>query len=191
VEQQRLLATHETGHAVVTLAVAGERLKPMFLTIERYGKALGHMYPVETFKWYLGRTKEMLEAAICISLAGAAAEDVIANSRHDSLGGDLPNVWALLEIMEFNGMLGVVPLGKQKVEHGIRSWDFAEEKESAKRKREKLDELWERTKLIIDKNKHLFPILIDLLVERKSLTSDEIIELVDDKIVRWPDEISN
>jgi ATP-dependent Zn protease len=42
-EERALLATHEAGHAIVMLAVAKGRLEPMFLTIERYGGALGHM----------------------------------------------------------------------------------------------------------------------------------------------------
>ena len=184
-EQRELLATHEAGHAIVMLAVAEGRLEPMFLTTERYGRALGHMYPIEVFTWYLGATQPMLEAAICISLGGAAAEDVIARQKHNSLGGDLPSVWRLLEIMDFNAMLGKFPIGMPHMEYGQVTFKPMEEEDKAKRKRYALERLYERTKQIVSDNREVFDILVPILVEKKTLVGPDVMALIGDKVKAW------
>ena len=176
-EQRKLLATHEAGHAIVMLAVAEGRLEPMFLTTERYGRALGHMYPIEVFTWYLGWTQRMLEAAICISLAGAAAEEVIANERHNSVGGDLPNTWRLLDVMAFNGMLGKLPVGRTVITDAKQSV-FADETDMNTRKQHAMDVLYSRTKNIIEENREVFDLIVPVLVKQKTLTGPEVMELI-------------
>jgi cell division protease FtsH len=171
-EERVLLATHEAGHAIVLLAVAKDRLKPMFLTTERYGGALGHMYPVETLTWYLGATQEMLEGAGCMLLAGAVAEEVIAGIRHNSMGGDMPGVWRIMRVMAWNGMLGRLPLEP-------------EDKRLLKPMREKMNELWERTKTIVEQNRDVFDSLVPALVEKRTLAGPEVMELIGEKVKKW------
>jgi len=184
-EERNLLAVHEASHAIVLMAVAKGRLEPMFLTTERYGKALGHLYPVEVYQRYLGATQEMLEAAICISLAGAAAEEVVAGEKHNSLGGDLPAVWRLLEIMDFNAMLGKFPIGTPQLEYGQITFKPTEEEDKAKRKRHAIEVLYERTKQIVKQNNDAFDTLVPALVEKKTLVGPDILELIGEKIVEW------
>jgi len=167
------------------LAVARGRLEPMFLTTERYGKALGHMYPIEVFTWYLGYTQPMLEAAICISLAGAAAEEVIANEKHNSLGGDLPAVWRLLEIMDFNAMLGKFPIGAPQLEYGQITFKSMEEEDKAKRKRYAIEQLYERTKQIVEDNRDVFDVLVPVLVEKKTLVGPDVMALIGERVKPW------
>jgi len=149
----------------------------MFLTTERYGRALGHMYPIEVFTWYLGWTQRMLEAAVCISLAGAAAEEVIANERHNSVGGDLPNTWRLLDVMAFNGMLGKLPVGRTVITDAKQSV-FADETDMNTRKQHAMDVLYSRTKNIIEENREVFDLIVPVLVKQKTLTGPEVMELI-------------
>lgn len=179
--EKELLATHEAGHTIVMMALAKGRLEPMFLTIERYGKALGHLYPVEVFKWYLGATQEMLEVAVCISLAGAASEEVIAGERHNSLGGDMPHVWSLLDVMYFNGMLSDIPPVGEMKQVGMGSAKLPIGGEEPKK--EKMEELWNRTLNIVRANKEAFEAIVPVLVDRKTMVGPEVLELLEGKIV--------
>lgn len=168
-EERVLLATHEAGHAIVMLAVAKGRLEPMFLTIDRYGSALGHVYPVETLTWYLGATQEMLEGAACTLLAGAAAEEVIVGHRHNSMGGDMPGVWQIIKIMAFNGMLGRLPLS-------------LDDKRLQKPMREKMEELWEKSKRIVEENAGVFDEIVPVLTEKRTLTGPEVMTLIGHRV---------
>jgi ATP-dependent Zn protease len=173
-EERECLACHETGHAIVLLSVAGDRLKPVFLTTERYGQALGHMYPVEAIQWQIGKTESMIEAAICISMAGMAAEKVFMRERHNSGGGDMPAIRFLLNQMAFNGMLEKWP-------------EEGEEKELKHAISKKREELWLRTQRILSANKVAHSALVAALMKSKELTEDEIMEVVDGLIVTWDD----
>ena len=171
-EERRLLAIHEAGHAIVLLAVAKGRLEPMFVTTERYGRALGHMYPVETLTWYLGATEEMMEAAICMFFAGGASEEIIAGMRHNSMGGDMPAIWSLLRQMAFNGMLGAFPMSP-------------DDKRLDRLIKKHMECLWERTKDIVSLNKAAFDVLVPALVSAKTLERAEVMELIGDLVVPW------
>jgi cell division protease FtsH len=171
-EERQLLATHEAGHAIVLLAVARGRLEPMFITTERYGRALGHMYPVETLTWYLGATEEMMEAAICMFFAGAASEEVVAGMRHNSMGGDIPPIWSLLRQMAFNGMLGAFPMGP-------------DDKRPDKLMKARMEALWERTKQIVNQNRAAFDVLVPALVSQKTMEGGQVMDLIHDLVVPW------
>ncbi len=168
--ERECLAYHEAGHAIVLMTVAGDRLKPAFLTTERYGRALGHMYPVEAVQWQIGRTQSMIEAAICIFMAGMAAEEVFLKERHNSAGGDMPAIHKLLKQMSWAGMLG--------------EWHFAvEEKREKELMKERADYLYEKTKDILGENSVAHGRLVTALMEKKELTEPEIIEAVGDSLV--------
>lgn len=171
-DERRLLAIHESGHAIVTMAVAQGRIDPVFLTIERYGAAFGHMYPVEVVPRYLGDTEAMIQAGICIFLAGAASEEVIAGHRQNSLGGDIPAVWGRLNILALSGMLGELPIERRDAK-----LDDA--------KRLMLKELMKITKRIVEQNRESFSILVPELVARRYLKKDDILALVGDRIVPY------
>jgi cell division protease FtsH len=171
-KERECLAYHEAGHALVLMAVAGDRMKPAFLTTERYGRALGHMYPVEAVQWQIGRTQSMIEAAICIFMAGMAAEEVFLEERHNSAGGDMPAIHGLLKQMSWTGMLG--------------EWHFAvEEKREKELMKEKADYLYEQTKDILRQNSEAHASLVTALMEKKELTEAEIIAAVGDELVEW------
>ncbi len=168
--ERECLAYHEAGHAVALLAIAGDRMKPAWLTTERYGRALGHMYPVEAVQWRIGRTQTMIEAAIVIFMAGMAAEEVFLGERHNSAGGDMPAIHSLLKQMFLTGMMD--------------EWHFA-----AKEDREKelmkgtADRLYERAKDVLGQNEDAHVALVAALMEKKELTEPEIVEAVEGKIV--------
>jgi cell division protease FtsH len=170
-EKERVcLAYHEAGHAIVLLTVGGDRLKPVFLTTERYGRALGHMFPVEAVQWQIGRTQSMIEAAVCIFMAGMVAEEVFLGERHDSVGGDGQAIRSLVNQLEHTLMLGTS--------------FFHSEPKRRKAKEQKYADLLEVTREILEQNRAAEEALVKALMEKKELTEPQILEAVGDLIVR-------
>ena len=83
-----------------------------------------------------------------------------------------PCVWKLLNIMAFNGMLGKFPSSH-------------DDKAFMKSKRAKLEELYDRTKSIVEKNRSVFDILVPVLVEKKTMTGQEVMSLIGEKVEAW------
>jgi vesicle-fusing ATPase len=106
-DEQRRIAVHEAGHALV-----GELLDPgsvARVTVTARGQALGFVrqQPQEDFYLY---TQERLEVEIQRLLAGSLAEEVLLGDRSTGARNDFEQVLRLTETMVASGMssLGVV-----------------------------------------------------------------------------------
>lgn len=170
-EERRCLAYHEAGHAVALLACAGDRLKPVYLSTERHGRAYGFMFPVEYVRWQIGRTETMIHAAIMMFMAGMAAEVVFLGERHNSGGGDLPGIKALLNQLLYGAFMDI--------------WPWEDEKHGGKLQERRRRWLWDQTLEVLKQNGEAVETLVDALMQEKELTEDRIMKLVDGKIVRY------
>ena len=98
-EDKRAIAYHEAGHAVATWALTEDKIARV--SIIRYsggpsgGASLGHVSPVpEEERWT--RSLSEMEAKICVSLAGRAADLEFLGKAHTGAKGDLMAVRARL-----------------------------------------------------------------------------------------------
>jgi cell division protease FtsH len=91
-EDKRAIAYHETGHAVTTWALTEDKIARV--SIIRYsggpsgGASLGHVSPVPEQERWSERLSEV-EAKICCSLGGRAAELEFLGEAHTGARGDL------------------------------------------------------------------------------------------------------
>ena len=87
--------------------------------------------------------------------------------------------------MDFNAMLGKFPIGAPQLEYGQITFKPTEEEDTAKRKRYALEQLYERTKQIVEANRDVFEVLVPILVERKTMVGPAVMSLIGDKVKAW------
>lgn len=173
--ERRMLAVHEGGHAIVSLAVMRKYEKAVvFVSLERYGQALGHMLDIEEVPWQIGWPLGRMEGAIMVSMAGACAELVFDKERHQSMGGDLPAVLWRMRQLAGNGVYEYWP----------------QESEDENKIRELIHEhrlrLWKDTQACLKQNAEAHAVLVEaLMTEPYEMNEEQVMAVVGDRIVPW------
>jgi cell division protease FtsH len=106
-DEQKRIAVHESGHALVSELVNPNSVSA--ITITSRGQALGYMRQNTEDDLYL-YTKRHLESQITVCLAGAVAEEQILGESSTGASSDLERAVDLAKKIIFSGMspLGVV-----------------------------------------------------------------------------------
>lgn len=160
-EELRRIAIHESGHAMLA-----EKVRPNSvaqISIRSRGNALGYVrhYPKDDIYLY---TQAMLEDQIMVALAGALAEEEILGMRSTGAMGDYEQALSLVEKLLLAGMssLGVTDV----------SLLSAEQRQPVTRLI--LADLEERTRTLIQKNKHVLLRIADLLADEETLSGETL-----------------
>jgi len=187
-KEKKITAYHEAGHALV--ASIEEESDPLHkVSIIPRGMALGvtQQLPLNDKYTY---SKPYLEAQLTVLLGGRLAEEIFLKEQTSGAGNDLERATSIARKMVCEwGMssLGTVVyskkddmifLGKDMMSHSEYSEDTAK-KIDIEIKRI-MDNAYEKTKKIITEHKDSLEKIAQLLLEKESLSSEEIDEILGD-----------
>jgi cell division protease FtsH len=182
-KQQKLIAYHEAGHTLIARLLKEKGAYPVHkVTIIPRGRALGFTkYLPEDIRLY---TKAQLEAMIMSAAGGRAAEDVVYGEVTSGGCNDFEKATAILQKMvcEFGmseaGLVvykeGMDPWGRST---GLNASDKTKEKVDEVIKK-RMDELYQKVKDLLKANRRKLDALVVGLLEKKTLTSVEIDEII-------------
>jgi len=190
--EKRLVAFHESGHALVGYLLP--RTDPIHkVSIIPRGKAGGYtlMLPEED-RYYMTRS-ELLERVSTL-LAGRVAEQVVLEEISTGAQNDLERATSIVRqmIMEYgmSDKLGPITLGKKQDQVFLgrdlaRDRDFSEEIAKAidEEIRATVDECYHRAEKLIQENQDKLDALANTLLEKETLEAEEIIAIIEDKSV--------
>lgn len=177
--EERVIAVHEAGHAVLAMVVPGARPPEKITIASDVDGALGYVLRAARARPYATTASE-LRAEICVGLGGIEAERMVFDDPSIGAYTDLQQVTAIARAMaEGHGM--VVSLGPRVV---LTDGDAHSEQLSDSRRGRiddaidrLLDEERERARSLLDTHRALHQTLVDLLLEHKVLDSVRILAL--------------
>jgi cell division protease FtsH len=174
-KEKRILAYHEGGHALLSHLVGRE---PQKATIIARGAALGFVFHVSNEERYL-ETKEELRDWLVVALGGRAAEQVVFGRVTNGAASDLEKVTEIARAMVFEwGM------GETTVSRTLRADNYALSEET-KRMRDQeqaqlTDHAYAESLRLIAKHRLLLDRVAGGLLEKETLTREELLELFGD-----------
>ena len=161
-DQRRILAYHESGHAVAQHYLMPDQ-RIVRVTIVRRGSAYGYVLPVDTKEWHqIPLRRYVLD--IMISMAGRAAEKVFFGEMVNSVGGDFPNIQRTLSLLYRTGMFGP-PVENEfgKIPEIKEYWSVLET----------------QVERLLDEHAAEVHALANALVERDDLNGQEAVEIIE------------
>ena len=180
-EEQSIVAHHEAGHAVAGWFL--EHADPLLKVtiIPRTSGALGfaQYLPKEVFL----RTQDQIMDIVCMALAGRAAEEVFFGRVTTGASDDLRRVTGLIystiQLYGMNERLGQLSFPKDP-NALIDERPYSEKTAKAMDEEAKaiVDEAYQRTLNLIREHKDDVDKVASLLLEKETITHDDIIELI-------------
>jgi len=164
-EERERVAMHELGHAI-----AAELVRPgsvSQVSLSPRGQALGYVRHNPQQDQYL-YTKPFLEQQIMIALGGAAAEEIFYNGRSTGSRNDFEQALNIVETMMNSGLTGL----------GIVNVQNVTKQELMKENAAILDELFDRTKKLLEQYRTVFEQSLDILIAEEVLSGDQFRDLL-------------
>jgi ATP-dependent Zn protease len=179
-DEQRTIATHEAGHAVIAYLV-GENRKLEVLSIIKRRDALGLLAHSDTEERYT-RTRTELIASIQIAMGGMTAEELFFGESGTGPSSDLSHATRIAAQMVGSfGMAGSL-VSFEAVESGPISQGIVGKvlaNDDARRGVERiLDQAKSDVRQLLDTNRHLVVALRDELLRREELVDEEITDVI-------------
>ena len=175
-EDRRKIAIHELGHAIIHYIYRGETNLKVITVIPEGTGTLGyvlHTIPKSKVIWtkrdYLDEIEELI--------AGRAAEEVFLGKDKVGSGcwNDLDKVANIIDnIFKDTGMSETLGLISAK---NIKP-SLEMQQKLDQEKKETLDSCYENVKNVIKTNKEMFDKVLDVLMEKGTLTGEEFVKLV-------------
>lgn len=180
-EEKRIIATHESGHAVVAYLV-GRGRKLEVLSIIKRREALGLLAHSESEERFT-KTRSEVSAMIKIAFGGMVAEELLFGESGTGPAGDLAAATQTAAAMVgAYGMAGSL-VSVEAMEPGPISEGLVTKVLGDKDMRRSVEHILEKSKQevrrLIDANRHLLEALRDELLQREELVGDEIIEVLE------------
>jgi cell division protease FtsH len=186
-EEKKVVAFHESGHAVVAAMLPNT--DPLYkVTIIPRDKAMGVTMQLPEGDRHL-YSKEYLQDRLSVMLAGRACEDLIFDSittgaendfrESTKLARQMVSAWGMSEKLgplasageQRNVFLGEeLSRGREFSEHTAQIIDDEIQRF--------LNEAYERAKSTLDKNRDGLEKLANTLIEREQLAADEVLEIL-------------
>ncbi len=190
-EEKKITAFHEGGHALTAKMLP--KADPIHkVSIIPRGRALGitMQLPIDERHNY---TKEYLETTLTVLLGGRAAEEIFLGEQSTGASNDLEKAtkiarkmiceWGMCDrfgTVAWSGGGQEVFLGRDLVQYKYYSEETAKLIDEEIKKT--LDKAYSKAKLILKENKQIMYKLVDVLLERETITGDEL-----DKIIKGED----
>jgi cell division protease FtsH len=193
--EERVLATHEAGHAICSLFC--KHTPPIErITIESDNPwAFGYVRHQDPAHRYIRTRNEYLDA-ICVALGAREAETLLLDDLSMGAVGDLETATAIArELVEVHGLggpeVGVARFVSDKDERQRRA-DLSESQKDAldRAVRTILEEGRQRAAEILRQNRPLLESLRDLLMEKKTIDAKTLVQFAGDKAAPkepWPE----
>ncbi len=187
-KEKRLVAIHESGHAVIGIKLkdANEVHK---ITIIPRGHAGGYTMMLPKEEKFIVMTKAELLASITSLLSGRVAEELFLGEITTGAADDFRKATSIARSMVTE--YGMSDLGTVQLEHKSEGVflgrDYNKSKNFSDRVAHQIDlevkkiidECYEQSTKILKENEDLIHLLSDTLIEKETLTREEIIELVE------------
>ena len=186
--EKRLIAIHESGHAVIGLKVkdANEVHK---ITIIPRGMAGGYTMMLPKEEKIAIMTKKELLAAITGLLAGRVAEELFIGEITTGASDDFRRATSIARSMVTEyGMSDLGPVQLEQKSEGVflgrdynKHQNFSDTValEIDQEVRKIIDECYKEASKILKTNEKLVNLLAETLIDKETLTREEIIELVE------------
>ncbi len=187
-KEKRLVAIHESGHAVIGLKLQDAQEVHKITIIPR-GVAGGYtmMLPKEEKIGIM--TKEELISQITGLLGGRASEELFMGQITTGASDDLKRATKIARSMVTEyGMSDLGPIQLEEKSEGVflgrdytKSKDFSDQValEIDNEVRKILDECYKNAKKLLSKHETLVLLIADELMERETITKEQITELVE------------
>ncbi len=186
-EEKRITAYHEAGHALTAKMLP--KADPVHkVSIIPRGRALGitMQLPLDERHNY---TKEYLETTLAVLLGGRAAEEIFLGEQSTGASNDLERAtkiarkmiceWGMSERFGAVAWVGgsqEVFLGRDLVQYRYYSEGTARLIDEEIKK--VLDKAYNKAKLILKENKDAVQRIVDALLERETITGEELDKLI-------------
>lgn len=186
-EENRLVAYHEAGHALVSHLL--EKTDPVHkVTVIPRGRAGGYTLALPEEDRYFATKSELLDK-LCFALGGRVAEKIIFNEISTGAQNDLERVTLTSRkmIMEYgmSDKLGPLTFGRKQEQVFLgrdlgRERDFSEEIASAidRETRNMVDECFRRTEELLTKHIKQLHAIAEAVLEKETLEADEFVRIV-------------
>ena len=186
-DEKRLIATHESGHAVVGLKLKDAQDVHKITIIPR-GQAGGYTMMLPTEEKMAINTRKELIAQITGLLGGRVAEELFLGEVTTGASDDFKRATKIARAMvtEF-GMSDLGPIQLEDRNEGVflgrdynksKNFSDAVALEIDKEVRKIIDECYKETTRILKENKKLVTLITEALIERETITKEEIDELI-------------
>ena len=192
--EKRTVAYHEAGHAVVGLKLEGAN-DVQKITIVPRGQAGGYNLMLPKEETYLSTKTELLES-ISGLLGGRVAEEIEFGEVTTGAHNDFEKATKIARAMVTEyGMSDLGPVQFEQQEGSVflgrdynKSRNFSSQVafEIDQEQRKIINECYEKTKKIISENRDLLKLIAEALLEKETITKEEIDYLV--KNGTLPDE---
>jgi cell division protease FtsH len=192
-EEKRLIAYHETGHALVGYALPNS--DPVHkVTIVARGRSLGHTLALPTHDKYLVRRSELVDQ-LAMLLGGRTAEEIIFADPTTGAANDIEKATAIARkmVMEYgmSDILGPMQYGKPNGEVFLgrdysRQQDYSDEVAANidNEVRKMINAAHEEARLIIERHEPAMERMVDALMEKETVDRHEVAVLFAD-VPKW------
>ncbi len=186
-KEKRLVAIHESGHAVVGLKLEDANDVHKITIIPR-GQAGGYTMMLPSEEKMAVTTKKELIAQITGLLGGRVAEELFLGETTTGASDDFKKATKIARAMvtEF-GMSDLGPIQLEDRNEGVflgrdynksKNFSDAVALEIDQEVRKIINDCYKETTTILKENKKLVNLIADTLIERETITKEEIEELV-------------
>jgi len=188
-EEKRVIAFHETGHAVVANMLPHSDPVHRISIISR-GMALGYTLQLPQEEKFL-RTKEQLLSEVTTLLGGRAAEELFTFDKTTGAENDLRRATEIVRKMvtEFgmSDKLGPLTFGR-KTEYVFLGRDIASERDYSEQVAYEIDkevkkiveDCYERAKNILKENSEGVNKVVEVLIDKETIEGEELKKILED-----------
>ncbi len=176
-EDVRIVAYHESGHAIATIATGGDVSR---ISIRGMTSGVGGaVFAADNDKMF--ESKEEVENSIIVAYAGRASEEVFFGKEHitQGAGNDISKATAMLyqyvAKYGFDSNFGLIDYDVL-VKNGIMT-----EKNVSERMAQLSNELYQRTVKLIEENRADVETLAEKMIEVKTMDGSEMMTLLNRK----------
>jgi cell division protease FtsH len=192
-EEKRLIAYHETGHALVGYALPHS--DPVHkVTIVARGRSLGHTLALPTHDKYLIRRSELVDQ-LAMLLGGRTAEEIIFADPTSGAANDIEKATAIARrmVMEYgmSDLLGPMQYGKPSGEVFLgrdysRQQDYSDEVAANidQEVRKMVTAAHEEASLILETHRDAMERMVAALLEHETVDREEVANLFHD-VPKW------
>jgi cell division protease FtsH len=192
-EEKRLIAYHETGHALVGYALPHS--DPVHkVTIVARGRSLGHTLALPTHDKYLIRRSELVDQ-LAMLLGGRTAEEIIFADPTSGAANDIEKATAIARrmVMEYgmSDLLGPMQYGKPSGEVFLgrdysRQQDYSDEVAANidQEVRKMVTAAHEEASLILETHRDAMERMVAALLEHETVDRTEVAKLFQD-VPKW------
>ena len=188
--EKKIIAYHETGHAIVAKILPGADPVHKISIIPRGHAALGYTLQLPEEDRFLMSKSELMNR-ISILLSGRVSEEIVFNDVTSFAANDLDRATEtarqMVTQLGMSDSLGLVKLGKKREEIFLgrdisEDRNYSEEIAYAIDKEVKaiIDDCYERAKEILTEHRDLLDKIANVLLEREVLDAEEFDKLVNE-----------